>query len=137
MLKLKRFTSGQWFDYPKAEGVKFKIRPLHLSMGLTLRSKIRDKIATEVPDLKSKRSTTVLMEDIDSGKFTWEVFNYILEDFEGISIEDNDGNPIGSTKEELKQAIFDDPGCQKFISEKSEWLRGESEEKLGKEVKNS
>jgi hypothetical protein len=45
-LTLKRFQEGRWFDYPEVVGVSFLIRPLPLSVGLSIRSKIRERVAT-------------------------------------------------------------------------------------------
>jgi len=137
MLKLKRFSSGQWFDYPKASGVRLLIRPLQLSSGLSIRSKIRGTIPTDVKDPKTQKSVTVLMEDVDTGRFSWEIFDYMLVDFEGIQIEGEDGKTIEVSKSELKIAIFDDTNLRDFVSEKSEWLRDNGAQKLEDEVKNS
>jgi hypothetical protein len=137
MLKLKRYSAGQWFDYPKAPGVKLLIRPLHLTAGLSLRSKVREKVVIDVIDPKTKRLVSTLMEDIDSGRFSWEVFNYMLEDFEGISMTDDNDKVIEVSQEELKRAIFDDPDLRDFVGEKSEFLREQGSNKLEGELKNS
>jgi len=133
-LKLKRFQEGRWFDYPGAEGVRFLIRPLPLSVGLSIRSKIRERVPTEVDMTqgKTKGKITTLLEDVDSAKFTWEIFDYILQDFEGIILED----VSDASQDEKKKAIFDDTGLREFISEKSEIVRSDSERKLDVETKN-
>jgi hypothetical protein len=133
-LKLKRFQEGKWFDYPGAEGVRFLIRPLPLSEGLAIRSKIRERVPTEI-DMqqgKNKGKITTLLEDVDSAKFTWEIFNFILQDVEGIDLEDIPGASL----EEKKKAIFDDISLREFISDKSEVIRQDGERKLGSEIKN-
>ncbi len=143
MLKLKRFSLGQWVPYPEAEGVRFKIRPLQLSDGMDIRSRIRERIVMSVSDPtgKIKKPIPTLMEDLDSGKFTWEIFDYILEDFEGLQVEKEDGvvldcnNP--AHKQEIKKDIFNSEALRDFISEKSEWLREQGAKQLGEEIKNS
>lgn len=133
-LKLKRFQKAQWFDYLGAEGVRFLIRPLPLSEGLAIRSRIRERVPTEI-DMqqgKNKGKITTLLEDIDSARFTKEIFDYILEDVEGITLEDDPG----ATKEEIKKAIFDDTSLREFISEKSDSLRQDGDKKLDSEIKN-
>jgi len=134
-LKLKRFQEGQWFPYPDAEGVRFLIRPLPLSVGLQIRSRIRERVATEVDTLrgKTKGKVTTLLEDVDSSKFTWEIFNYILQDVEGISIE----GEVDTSLEDLKTIIFDNVELREFISEKSESIREDGEKKLKDEMGNS
>jgi hypothetical protein len=90
-----------------------------------------------VKDPKTQKSVTVLMEDVDTGRFSWEIFDYMLVDFEGIQIEGEDGKTIEVSKSELKRAIFDDTNLRDFVSEKSEWLRDNGAQKLEDEVKNS
>jgi len=133
-LKLKRFQAGKWFDYPGAEGVRFLIRPLPLSEGLAIRSRIRERVPTEIDMTqgKTKGKITTLLEDIDTGKYTWEIFNFILQDVEGIDLEDS---PEASL-EEKKKAIFDDISLREFISEQSELVRQDGERKLDSEIKN-
>lgn len=133
-LKIKRFQEAKWFDYPEAEGVRFLIRPLPLSEGLAIRSRIRERVPTEI-DMnqgKTKGKITTLLEDIDTGKYTWEIFNFILQNVEGIELEDA---PEASL-EEKKKAIFDDIALREFISEQSEVIRKDGERKLGEEIKN-
>lgn len=137
MLKLKRYSIGQWFDYPKAPGVKLLIRPLHLTTGLNLRSKVRSRVVMDVVDPKTNKSVSTLMEDIDSGLFSWEVFNYMLQDFEGISMTDDKDKIVEVPKDEMKRAIFDDPDLRDFVGEKSEFLREQGSQKLEGELKNS
>ena len=134
-LKLRRFQEGKWFDYPEAAGVRFLIRPLPLSVGLSIRSKIRERVATEVETKQGKQKgqkITTLLEDVDSAKFTWEIFDYILQDVQGISLED----VPDATIDDLKKAIFDDVSLREFISEKSEIIRVDGERKLKDEIKN-
>jgi hypothetical protein len=134
-LKLRRFQEGKWFDYPEATGVRFLIRPLPLSVGLSIRSKIRERVATEIETKTGKQKgtkITTLLEDVDSAKFTWEIFDYILQDVEGISLEDVPGAGL----DDIKQAIFDDVPIREFISEKSEIIRADGERKLKDEIKN-
>jgi len=133
-LKLKRFQEGQWFTYPDAEGVRFLIRPLPLSVGLEIRSRIRERVATEVETLrgKTKGKVTTLLEDVDSSKFTWEIFKYILEDVEGISIE----GELDTSPEDIKSVIFDTVELREFISEKSESIREDGDRKLKDEMGN-
>lgn len=133
-LKLKRFQEGQWFTYPDAEGVRFLIRPLPLSVGLAIRSKIRERVATEVETQrgKTKGKITTLLEDVDSAKFTWEIFSYILQDVEGVSIEGEVDTPL----DDIKKIIFDTVELREFISEKSESIREDGDRKLKDELKN-
>ena len=81
---------------------------------------------------KTKGKITTLLEDIDTGKYTWEIFNFILQDVEGIDLEDS---PEASL-EEKKKAIFDDISLREFISEQSELVRQDGERKLDSEIKN-
>lgn len=134
-LKLKRFQEGQWFDYPDAEGVRFLIRPLPLSVGLSIRSKIRERVATEIETKQGKQKgqkVTTLLEDVDSAKFTWEIFDYILQDVKGIEIEGDSS----ASMEDLKKVIFDTVELREFISEKSEAIRQDGEKKFKDEIKN-
>jgi hypothetical protein len=133
-LTLKRFQEGKWFDYPESAGVKFLIRPLPLSVGLSIRSKIRERVATEVDTMrgKVKGKITTLLEDVDSAKFTWEIFDYILQDVKGINLEDVPEAGL----DDLKKAIFDDVALREFISEKSEIVREDGDRKLKDEIKN-
>jgi hypothetical protein len=137
MLKLKRYVAGQWFDYPKAPGVRLLIRPLHLTTGLNIRSKIREKVVIDVIDPKTKKPVSTLMEDVDTGLFSWEVFSYMLEDFEGIKMEDESGVTVEVPKEEMKRAIFDDPDLRDFVSAKSDFLREQGSKRVEDELKNS
>ena len=133
-LKLKRFQEAKWFDYPGAEGVRFLIRPLPLSEGLAIRSRIRERVPTEI-DLqqgKNKGKITTLLEDIDTGKYTWEIFNFILQDVEGVDLED----VPGASLEEKKKAIFDDIKLREYISDQAEMVRLDGERKLDSEIKN-
>ena len=134
-LKLKRFQEGQWFDYPDAEGVRFLIRPLPLSVGLSIRSKIRERVATEIETKTGKQKgqkVTTLLEDVDSAKFTWEIFDYILQDVQGVTLEDD---PKASV-DDIKKVIFDNVELREFISEQSENIRQDGERKLKDEIKN-
>lgn len=134
-LKLKRFQEGQWFDYPEATGVRFLIRPLPLSKGLEIRSKIRERVATEIETKTGKQKgtkVTTLLEDVDSAKFTWEIFDYILQDVHGVTLEDDPNASL----DEIKKVIFDNPELREFISEKSEIVRQDSDQKLKDEIKN-
>lgn len=148
MLKLKRFNKGQWFSYPKAEGVEFLIRPLHLSDSLRLRSEIRKSVAIDVIEPKSKKMVTTLMEDINTGEFSFKSFNEMLMDFRGpISIEDDEGNEISVVegmspseveriKDLIKVALFDDESVRDFIVEKAGLLLDKENEKFQEEQKN-
>jgi hypothetical protein len=134
-LTLKRFQEGRWFDYPEVVGVSFLIRPLPLSVGLSIRSKIRERVATEIETKQGKQKgqkITTLLEDVDSAKFTWEIFDYILQDVKGIDLED----APEATIDDLKKAIFDDVALREFISDKSEIIRQDGERKLKDEIKN-
>lgn len=134
-LKLKRFQEGQWFDYPEAEGVRFLIRPLPLSVGLSIRSKIRERVATEIETKTGKQKgtkITTLLEDVDSAKFTWEIFDYILQDVQGITLDDDPKASI----DDIKKVIFDNVELREFISEQSETIRSGGEQKLKDEIKN-
>lgn len=137
MLKLKRFTEGQWIDYPGADKVSFLIRPVNLSTGLSIRSKVRDKVAMDVVDPKTGKKVYTLMEDVDTGRFSWEAFDYMLQDFKGIALEDEKGNPLELSKDETKKAIFDNDDLRNFITGKAEELATTKASELEDEVKNS
>jgi hypothetical protein len=72
------------------------------------------------------------LEDVDSAKFTWEIFDYILQDVKGINLEDVPEAGL----DDLKKAIFDDVALREFISEKSEIVREDGDRKLKDEIKN-
>jgi len=135
MLKLKRFKQGEWFDFPGALGVRLKIRPVQGTVGLDLQKKVRKAVPIDLPSLRdpSKKFTT-LLEDINSADFAWEVFNYMLEDFEGIEIEGDSG--LITDKIEIKKAIFSEEALREFISGKSEELVKIQSGKMEEEIKN-
>jgi hypothetical protein len=136
MLKLRRFKKGEWFDYPGAKGVRFLIRPVQGTVGLDIQKRIRKAVPIDIPSIRDpKRKITTLLEDINTAEMAWEVFDYMLEDFEGIEVEGDEG-PI-TDKVELKKAIFGEPSLQEFISAKSEELVKIQSSKMEEEIKNS
>lgn len=149
MLTLKRFSKGQWFDFPGVEGVRFLIRPFQLSDGISVRSKIRKGVAVEIPNpQKEGKTLSIMMEDVDQGELTYKVFDFMLQDFEGLQIEDDGGKIIKlepgmaqeetvKIKAEIKRAAFDSEEIRDFVAEKSEFLRTANEQKKESEMGNS
>lgn len=136
MLKLKRFKQGEWFDYPGSIGVRLRIRPIQSTTGLELQSKIRTTITREVSSPRNpSRKIPIVLEDVDSNKLAWEIFDYMLEDFEGISMEDEAGQPIVD-KAEIKRQLFSVAQVRDFITDKAEGLTEAGVKQWEDETKN-
>ena len=125
-MKLKRSDGVVQFDYPGDEGVKLSIRSLPQSVLIEIRNKIHESIPHVQVDLK-----TELLDRVDSGLMTWEMFDYALVDWQGIEVE-------GVTeKAEVKKAIFNYLPLCKFVFDKANELTEALSGKLEQEIKNS
>ncbi len=136
MWKLKKFSEGVWFDYPEVKGVRLKIKPIQTADIMLIQSRIRRSIPTEVPIPGDPTRTVItLMEDMDYGKLSFETFCAVLEDFEGITGEDEKGNIIND-KLEIKRMLFGERKVRDFISQKSESLLAGVDQRVEEELKN-
>jgi len=145
---LKRYNKGKWISYPKAPGVEFLIKPLHLSDSLKIRNEVRTSVVKEVMEPKSKKMVSTLMEDVNVGSFSFQSFIEMLSDFRGpLSIEDEDGKETKliegmnlleekRIKKEIKLALFDDEDVRDFVAEQSELLLEQEKEVNKIETKN-
>ncbi len=123
-LKLKRFSEGIWFDY--SDGAKFKIRPIQPKDYLDLREKSKAKVRVDKPD-----GTFDFIDNYNDASFYWEVFQYILEDWNEVEVEGASG------KDQIKEAIFNDRDARDFISSKSNEMFSKVHSDLEGELKNS
>ena len=126
MLHLKRFDEGVWFDWPEAEGVRLKIKPLSQKEMIEIRSKVRRKVAILI-DGKNE-----IIDDYDESAALWKMFCLSLQEWEGISFDKKD-----PTREEMLLTIFEHDGIRNFVFEKSRWVTVKLEEKFQDELKNS
>jgi len=132
-MKLKRFSEPVWIKYPEASEVEFLIRPMKFSDSLDVRSKIRQRAPTELTD-EAGRKRMEILEDIDLGLFTWEIFNGVLEDWKGIEVEDVQDPQ--KDRLEIKKAIFNEETFRTFIMKKADELQKAEQRKLEAERKN-
>jgi hypothetical protein len=136
MLKLKRFKEGTWFDWPELDGVKVKVRPVGTSKAFELAKKHRKKIVIQAPDpANPRRKINEVFTDVDEASVTLELFNYALEDWEGITLSPEEGEPEPS-REEVKKAIFDHDELRRFIIDKARELLDKQMDRLEEERKN-
>lgn len=123
MLKLKRFSEGIWFDYPK--GGRFKIRAATPKHYLDFRQQNRKKIAIPLPEGKFE-----IIEDIDESKVMWEILNYCLQEWSDVEVE-------GTTDpKEIKDSILNSADIQNWIIERSQEIAKGEEQKFEDELKN-
>lgn len=120
MLKLKRFDKSIWYNVPKLNGVRVKVRAASHAKTAEIISKFRKKV-----DIGDK-----LTDDFDEARIAIELFKHILDDFEGIECEDD------LTKDEIKEVIYDYDYLRDFISEKSGELRDKIQAELEEDLKN-
>jgi hypothetical protein len=137
-MKLKRFKEGVWVVYPKAEKVRFKIRPVSFTQTLDLLNQVKEKIVVEGmptdPRDASKKGPQVI-DDYNSGVFLWNMFDRALEEWEGIDpIPEGETEPLAPM--ELKRIIFDDDAMREFIFLKARELVSGEEKKQEEERKN-
>ena len=124
-LKLKRFSEGIWFDYPA--GGKFKIRPIQPKDYLDFREQAKaGKLAVSKPD-----GQVEYFDNYNEASFYWKVFQYILEDWAEVEVEG------ATTKDEIREAIFNDRNLRDFISDHSNELFAKYHSDLDGELKNS
>jgi hypothetical protein len=137
MLTLKRLSEGVWFDYPQVEGVRLKVRPVTLAKGQEIRNSLRTKKYMEFPDPKRKgKKFSQVVDDVDDGAVLRAIWDYALEAFEGIGVEDATGAILSDPKQ-IRDAIYESDDLRDFISERSAELRESGEQKLEDELKNS
>ena len=111
MLRLKRFSEGVWFDYPK--GGRFKIRPILPKDYLDIRE-------------KCKRGK----DDYNEAEITFKIFEWMLEAWEDIEIEN------ATTPEQVRETIFNHMDIANWIGEKSREISQKEQDKLDGELKN-
>lgn len=142
MLKLKRLTKAEWFDYE--DGIKVLIRPMPMSIQMEIASKYRKRaVIYDSPEDKSPENR-IFVDDMDSFSFTMGLFDYALVDWEGDIEIEVDGKSL--TKEEVdkseklkteaKRAFFDFRPIRDFILEKARELAEEKEAEFKDELKN-
>ena len=113
-MKLKRYKEGVWFDV--CDGVRVKVRPIYHSQVAKIMNKHRKKV------IAGDR----VVDDYDEAAIAFEIFNYTLEEFEGIEA---DGD--------VREAIFDNDPLREFISEKAGMLKEKYEKEFEEDLKNS
>lgn len=123
-LKLKRFSEGRWFKY--LDDSRFKIRATQPKQYLEFREKTKTKVRVENSD-----GTSSFIDDYNEALLYWKVFEYVLEDWEKIEVEG------ATTREEIKEAIFNNKDARDFISTKSNEMFSEINSNLEGELKNS
>lgn len=116
MLKLK-LKKAVWIGYPNAVGVRLKIRPLPFSESLNILSGIKEKKVVDNfpidPRNPSKRGIQVV-DDYNDGAFIWGSFDRALEEWEGIEVEVEEGEPTLGPRE-IKRVLFDDDSLREFV----------------------
>lgn len=129
MLKLKRFDEGVWHSYPRAEGIRFKIKPTSQKYLLDLRSKAKRKMAVKKPDGGHE-----IITDFDESVFIWERFKDALLDWEGkIEIEGIDNPP----RDMIILGLFEDQHAREFIINMADEGLRQIEKEVEEELKNS
>lgn len=128
MLVLKKFKQGVWFDYPKYSGVKFKIKPASPSDLSNIISKIRTKVPIKINE------NVDFIDDVDKLVLAKEFFNYVLEEYAGITLEIDDGST--PSNDDIKEALYDNTEIKEFILGKANELFEKINSELEKEVKN-
>jgi hypothetical protein len=124
-LKLKRFNEGIWFDYPA--GGRFKIRPLQPKDYFDLREQSKaGKLVVSKPDGQPE-----YVDNYNEALFFWKVFQRILEDWADIEVEG------ATTKDEVKETIFNNHALRDFISDRSNELSAKTNIDFEEELKNS
>ena len=123
MLKLKRFSEGVWFDYPK--GGRFKIRAATPKHYLDYRQQNKKKVAVEKPG-----GGFEIVEDIDEAAVMWEVLNYCLQEWSEVEV---DGT---IDQKEIKESILNNVELQNWIIEKSQQVATGEEKEFEGELKN-
>jgi hypothetical protein len=134
MLKLKRFEEAIRHPYPKAEGVYFKIRPLSPIKLQELRIASKTgKVAVRMPEDGVGTEKVRIVDDFDDLVYERKMFAYSLEDWEGISFEDEKE----AKREDLLKALFEDREIRAFVFLKAFESMTLEKEKLEEELKNS
>jgi hypothetical protein len=138
MLKLKQ-KKGIWIDYPNAVGVRLKIRPVYFSESLRLLDDTKEKVVVDNfpldPKDASKRGPQVV-DNYDDGEFLQRSFDRALEAWEGIEIEQEEGEPALGPKE-IKQVLFDNDALRDFVFKKARELVEAESKQQEEERKNS
>jgi len=149
MLKLKRFNEAVWFNWPEASGVRLKIRPLNGRKMLELRNESKQgKVAVSMPSLDPEEGNIRIVDDYNDFIYEWKMFQYCLEDYEGITLDGEDDHPKeleGEAKslyeqkkrEEIREAIFNNVLLRRFILKKSLEVMASENKRFEEELKNS
>ena len=124
MLKLKRHNQGVWVDGPS--GSRFKVRPATPKNYLEL----REKSKTGRSLVKGLDGLPQIIEDYDDAKMIWLLFDYILEDWEGVEVEG------AQNKDEIKETIFNSHH-RDFIFEKQREVFDLDKSEFEADLKNS
>jgi hypothetical protein len=128
MLKLKRFDEAVWYNWPEASGVRLKIRPLSRRKMLELRNESKQgKVAVSMPDEEIQ-----IVDDFNDFIYEWKMFQFCLDDWEGISIDSEEE----AKKEDIREAIFDNIALRRFILQKSLEVMSLENKKFEEELKN-
>jgi len=117
MLKLKAKRKGVWVEYPHAVGVRLRILPISFSESLRILYGVKEKKVVDNFPIDPKDSTkrgTQIVDDYDDGLFLWESFDRALEQWEGIEVEQEEGEPALGPKE-IKRVLFDNDLLRNFV----------------------
>lgn len=128
MLKLKRFDEAVWYNLPEASGVRLKIRPLSSRKMLELRNEAKQgKVAVSMPDEEVQ-----IVDDFNDFVYEWKMFQFCLDDWEGISIDGEEE----AKKEDVREAIFNNVVLRRFVLQKSLEVMSLENKKFEEELKN-
>jgi hypothetical protein len=124
-MKLKNFNEAVWFDYPDAQGVRIRVRPVPQFTLMELRNKIHENFAHEID------GRIEVSDYVDKGRLIWEIFDYGVIDWEGIEIE--------GVKEKVgqKKSIYNFQPLCVFALEKIFEVTAAIANKVEQELKNS
>jgi len=116
-MDLKRFQDGKWYEFPKINGVRLKIRALG-------RKNVLECLANSKTD---KRET------VDPGLFLWETFKKALQAWELPDMPDG----LKHRRDEILETLFEDQELVDFVLERSSDSFEKESQKLEGELKNS
>jgi len=138
-MKIKRHTKGVRVQYPKASEVFLTIRPTYFSESMNFLEGAKEKrVMLDFPiDPKdpSKKGPHII-DNYKEGAFLWEAFDHALESWEGIDVEQDEGEaPLGP--KEVKKVLYDDTDLREFVMKTSRELAEGEEEAKKTEEKNS
>lgn len=137
MLRLKT-KKGVWVDYPQATGVRLKIIPISFSESLRILYNVKEKKVVDNfpvdPKDPTKRGVQIV-DDYNDGLFLWELFDRVLEQWEGIEIERDEGDPALGPKE-IKRILFDNDELREFVFKSARELAEAEAKREEEERKN-